>query len=472
MRRAALLALTLVLGAPLAAQAQRPSNSMHTRSIENYLREVRNTAHPEDRRTAFQNALEVGVEGMERDASNPKLWFLLGQVHAEMGDLLKADSAFDRAESLYPEYAAEIAPMRESAWVQAYNTGVRNLQGGDEAAAMEAFQNAAMIFDGRPEALISLAALRNNAGQHAEAIAAYREALEIVHDPAVAEMSEEIRTQWAESEEIATFNLARLLANREEYLEAAELFEEFSARNPGNVQAQVNTALMYTQAGRAEDATRIYSALLGMSGLDEIDFLNIGIGLYRADRHEQAAEAFAKSVAANPYSRDAVFNLGQAQFAYANELLEAGDTAGALDVYTALGETAEQLLAIDPGTQPGYMMLAQSQRTRADLGNEPSLRQAALATLQKANALPFRVESVRMELEDGTATLTGSVINGETLEAGTEARLQVILVDRSGAELATKAVAVPLGAAGEAAAFDVEIPVTGEVAGWKYTITH
>ena len=470
MRRAGFLVLSLSLALPMAAQAQKPSSSMHTRSIENYLREARNTAHPEDRSSALDNALEVGVEGMQRDADNPLLWFLLGQIYVEREEMLKADSALDKAEAMWPEYRKEAAPIRETAWVKAYNLGVRALQSGDTAQAKEEFSRATLIFDGRPEAFVSLAGLQTMAGELEEAAAAYRRAIEIVQDPSTAELGEEIRTAWAEREEVATFNLARILADQEKYLEAAQLFEKFVERYPANVQARVNTALMYTQAGRAEDAARIYTDLLDQPGLDDVDYFNLGVGLYRADEHAQAATAFSKSVAANPYSRDALFNLGQAQFAHANELLEAGDTTAAVQVFVDLGKTAEQLIALDPAGQPAYMMLAQSQRTRVDLGGEAALRQAVLATLEKANALPFRVENVRMQVDGGTATISGSVVNGATLAAGTNATLQFVIVDRAGAELASKTVSVPLGAADEGVTFETEVPVSGTVAGWKYTI--
>lgn len=471
MRRSALMVVGLALTAPAAVQAQQePSNTLHTRSMTLYLTEARNAGHPDDKTSALDKALEVGIEATREDAGNPQVWFLLGQVQLEKGNLAAADSALDRAEELWPEYRQETAPLRENAWVQAYNQGVHALQGGDQAAATAAFQRAAAIFDGRPEALLSLASLQAGAGRTDEAAESYRQALAIVRGPGAAELSEEVKAEWLESEEIAAFNLARLLADQQQFDEAAQIFAEFSERHPENVQAKVNLGLMFSQAGRGEDAAQIYADLLQQPGLDEIDYFNLGVGLYRAEQPERAAAAFAKAVEANPYGRDALYNLAQAQFAHASDLLEAGDTAAAVTVFTALGETAQQLVALDPAAQQGYMLLAQSQRSRAQLGGEAALRDAALATLEKANELPFRVESVRMEIDNGTATISGSVVNGATLAAGTEARLVVSVVDRSGAELGSQTIAVPLGEQDAPVAFSAEIPVQGEVAGWKYTL--
>ncbi len=469
MRRSALIMLGLALAMPATVQAQsRPSTTLHTRSLTLYLTEARNAGHPDDKKSAIEKALEIGREGTTKDADNPQVWFLLGQVYLEQGDVAAADSAFDQAEALWPEYAAETAPMRENAWINAYNLGVRALQGEDQAGAMAAFQQAVEVFDGRPEALLSLASLQAAAGQNDAAVASYREALEIIRGPGAEALDAEVRAQWAEHEEVAAFNLARVLADQERYEEAAEVFQAFQERHPEHVQAQVNLALMYTQAGRQEDAARIYAALIEQPGLDEIDYFNIGVGLYRADNAPQAAAAFRKAVAANPYGRDALYNLAQAQFAHATALLDAGDTATAVQVFTELGATAQQLTALDPNSQQVYMLLAQSQRSRADLGGEAGLRDAALATLEKANLLPFRVEGVRMELSEGGATVSGAIVN-TTSEPGSEAGLQITLVDRTGAELGTATVTVQLAAAEAPAPFTVEIPVQGDVAGWTYT---
>jgi tetratricopeptide (TPR) repeat protein len=471
MRRSALMVVGLALVLPATVQAQQePSNTLHTRSMTLYLTEARNAGHPDDKASALAKALEVGLEGAREDADNPQVWFLLGQVQLEKGDLAAADSALDRAEALWPDYRQETAPLREAAWVQSYNQGVHALQGGDQATALAAFQRAVDIFDGRPEALLSLASLQAAAGRGEQAAESYRQVLTIVRGPGAAQLSDEVKAEWLESEEVAAFNLARLLADQQQFEEAARVFAEFSERHPDNVQAKVNLGLMYSQAGRGEDAAQIYADLLEQPGLDEIDYFNLGVGLYRAEQPARAAAAFAKAVEANPYGRDALYNLAQAQFAHASDLLEAGDTAAAVTAFAALGATAEQLLALDPAAQQGYMLLAQSQRSRAQLGGEAALRDAALATLEKASQLPFRVESVRMETDDGKATISGSVVNGATRAAGTEARLVVTVVDRSGAELGSQTVAVPLGEQDTPVAFSAEIPVQGEVAGWKYTL--
>lgn len=471
MRRSALLILAAALAMPAAVEAQKkPSNSLHTRSMTLYLTEARNSSHPDDKRAALAKALEVGLEGAQKDGDNPQVWYLLGQTYLEQGDLAGADSAFTRAEEIWPDYRAETEVLRETAWVNAYNQAVRALQDGDDAAALEAFTRAVNIYEGRPDALLSLAQLQARTNDAAAAEESYRRALAIIRGADTETLDEKLAAEWAESEEVAAFNLARLLADQEKYDAAATIFEEFAARHPQNVQARVNQALMYSQANQAERAAEIYAQLLEQPGLDEIDYFNIGIGLYRADQHDQAATAFRKSVEANPYGRDAVFNLGQAQFAQANARLVAGDTTGAVAAFAALGETAKELLALDPGSEQAYMMLAQSQRSRAELGGEATLRQDALATLEKANALPFRVNDVRVEMGDGVATVTGSAVNGATLAAGTEGRIQFFLVDRAGAELASQTIAVPLGAQDAAVEFTAEIPVDGEVAGWKYEI--
>src|SRR5690606_27425996 len=82
MRRSALLILAAALAMPAAVEAQKkPSNSLHTRSMTLYLTEARNSSHPDDKRAALAKALEVGLEGAQKDGDNPQVWYLLGQTY-------------------------------------------------------------------------------------------------------------------------------------------------------------------------------------------------------------------------------------------------------------------------------------------------------------------------------------------------------------------------------------------------------
>src|SRR5690606_5464602 len=122
--------------APATAEAQRPSNNMHTRSAETYLSQADREAVVADKVAALNSALEAAFAGIENDPDNPRSWFQAGQAYIGLQDWAGADSVFDRAESLYPEYAEEINPMRQAAWIDAYNAGVTALQANNVEEAI------------------------------------------------------------------------------------------------------------------------------------------------------------------------------------------------------------------------------------------------------------------------------------------------------------------------------------------------
>ncbi len=61
-------------------------------------------------------------EGLEEDDTNPMAFLHLGIVNTGLRDILAADSAFDRAEAIYPEYFDEeggTGAYRLNAWIEA-----------------------------------------------------------------------------------------------------------------------------------------------------------------------------------------------------------------------------------------------------------------------------------------------------------------------------------------------------------------
>jgi len=160
MTRLGALVLALAVTLPANAQAQRkPSNSMQTRSAEVYINNARGTNAADEKRAQLEKALGVLNEGTEKDADNPRVWFLLGQVHAMLGNAADADAAFDRAEELYPDYAKEIAPFRFDVWAREYNAGIAAIQANDMAGAIAKFESADAVYrairrDGTQKAVI------------------------------------------------------------------------------------------------------------------------------------------------------------------------------------------------------------------------------------------------------------------------------------------------------------------------------
>lgn len=466
MNRMGLLMLGAALAVPAVAHAQsKPSSSMHTRSAEVYLRDAR--ASPADKEELLQKAVEVLSEG---DKENPRVWLLLGQAYALQEDAVGADSAFDRAESLYPEYEAEIEPLRENLWASLYNAAVASLQANALDEALSRFEQADAIYRGRPEALMAMAPLYVRRNDYAKAEAAYRAVLEVVR-AAPEDLEPELRTEWESFEEVAIGEIGTLLGAQQKYDEAAAFYRELLAADPQNTAAKTELAVALSRAGQADEAATLYAELLAEPSLDEAALFNIGVGLYRAEQFESAAQAFRRALERNPHANETRYNLGQAVYASAAAAEQgAKDPAVLRPLYEELSEVAKALTAADPNNRNAWIMLAQAQRSLVDMTEGPTgqeLRNDMVRALEAAEALTFEVTDVSMRPTETGVQLTGGVVNLK-LEPGTPVRLRFTLVDTSGASIASQEAQVTAPAVDEAVEFTIEIPTEANIAGWKY----
>jgi tetratricopeptide (TPR) repeat protein len=470
MTRLGALVLALAVTLPATAQAQRrPSNSMHTRSAEVYINNARGTSAADEKQEQLQKALEALNEGAEKDADNPRVWFLLGQVHAMLGNAADADSAFDRAEEMYPEYAKEIAPLRFDVWAREYNAGIAAIQANDMAGAIAKFESADAVYRGRPDALISLGSLYVQAGDLAKAEQAYRGALEVIRGPAREGLDAEQAEAWKQDEEVATTELAALLAETGKAEEAAALYRELLASQPDNAQAKTNLAVTLSRAGQTAEASKLYAELLAQPDLTDIALFNIGIGLYRAEQFDKSAEAFTRALERNPHSPETLYNLGQALVAAAAD----DDAAAKAESGRQLVEVASRLHEYDPNNRNVIMMLAQGRQMVADAEQDAAraeqLKQELVRTLELADALPFHVSGVAMRAEEGGVRVTGTITN-QTVAPGQPIALDFTFVDAQGNPLGNASVSVPAPAAKADTDFEVRFPSDEAVAGWRYTV--
>jgi tetratricopeptide (TPR) repeat protein len=482
MNRIGGLTLLAALALPAALEAQRrPSNSMHTRSAEVYLERAKSTSREADRRDLLTKALEALRPGMTSDADNPRIWLLAGQAYARLGDAAGADSAFDRAESLYPEYAKEIEPERLSVWVAQYNLGVTALPQQQYDEAIARFEAADRIYRGRPEAALSLGSVYVQKGDLAKAEAAYRVALEIAQGPAGANVAEKDRAQWLEQERTAASRLASLLDQLGRRDDAVAVHRAYVDKHPEDAAARAEWAAALAKSGKTEEAARVYEQLLASGDLSDTEWFNAGVGLYAAEQHGLAARAFRKSVEKNPHARDAWYNLGQTLFGATSALEERRKSAAEPDkaelgkrieaVNTELLEVSAKVREFDPNFRNAMMMVAQAQRTLSDLTTDAALKKQwqdkVVATLEQAEALPFEVSGITVRAQDGGVTVSGRVTNLKAA-AGQTLTLEFSLLGDGGEVLATVPVTAALKEANASTEFSFEAKTDKPVAGWKY----
>ncbi|MBI4545420.1 MAG: tetratricopeptide repeat protein [Gemmatimonadetes bacterium] len=473
---------TLLPGAAHGQKGKKPSNNMWTRSASLYLQRARENPRPEEKRALYQEALTAALESAANDASNPRGWFLAGSAYLKLGDYAGADSAFDRAESLYPEYTAETEVERHNAWVLAYNAGVTALQGGQLEDAVAQFRRADHIYQKRPEARMNLGAVQARAGNTDEAIASYRSALELLRSPERKGLNEKQEAEWRESEEIAAFNLAQLLAAAGRDEEAVQAYREFLAREPDNVPARANLGIVLARQGRKAEATEVYRELLARGDLGHVEYFNVGIGLFQAEQYEQSAEAFRKALALNPYSRDAVYNLAQALYARSLDAEEEVKSAakgaaqkkkeGELSaLYEELRQAGDRLIGIDPYNRNVLLLAARAYRGLADragdAGTADELRRKTLALLERHESMPFEVDDLKLTGEGTSFRMTGKLTNLK-LAPGTPIKLRVTFLGKTGTPAGAQEVTVVAPAAENATDFELSFEAKEPVAGWKY----
>lgn len=466
---------------PAAVDAQRPSNNMHTRSAETYLSQADREAVIADKQQYLTKALEAAIAGIEASPENPRSWFQAGQAYLGMKDWAGADSAFTRAEQIYPDYAEEIDPLRQNAWIDAYNAGVTALQANNIEEAISTLSVANTLYDKRPEAMVTLGSLYVQQGDLARAETVFQQALSVLRGPERAKRSEQELATWAEDELTVSMRLANILVEQENYAAAEKVYSDLLVSQPGNAMARANLAVVMSRAGKTEEAAQAYRELLALDDLGESTLFNIGIGLFRAQDFGRAATAFERVIALNPVSHESLYNLGQSLFAQAGALETEKDGASAarsqeitaelIRLNESLRTTAGSLLELDPTNRNAMMMLAQSQRSLAELGagDADALRRDALATLEAHAAMPVEVSNITVIPGQGTVQIVGRVTNFKAAP-GSPITIRFSAIDREGNELAGEDITINAPAVDESGNFQATLSVTDEAAGWKYVV--
>ena len=299
------------------------------------LQEAQNEEDDEVRLAAYRTALDLVYEAIEDDPGNPAVYLHLGWAQVGLHDFAAADSAFDKAEEIYPEYFDEefgTASMREAGWIDAYNDALGRADAGDSEGAVNFFRLANGLFDLRPEAYLMLGTYLYNLGDTEGSIESWAGAVRVIDSPDSRPQDEEALLNWQEQHWVlAQSNLASLLGSVGRADESIPIFEVMLERDPDNTQLQSQLASAMAQSGQGEDALSIYDEILASDDGSPLDYMNTGITLYQAESYDKAAIAFEKVVARAPMYRDALQNLAQTlaltdqfeqQLPYSETLLE------------------------------------------------------------------------------------------------------------------------------------------------------
>lgn len=415
------LALALLLVLPTIAAAQK--DSKQTKEASKFLGLAMAKQNPEERTKLYEQAMVHLREGMQVDAQNAKVWMLSGTVLAALGQMAEADEAFKRAQQMHAPYAADIETERESAWIAAFNAGIEKMEAKDYPAAIKIMEDAQVIYSLRPEALMNLGALYASQNEMAKAEKAFNDAIEATKGPLFAKQDEEGQAAWLRFREMATLNLAQMAGAR-------------------------------------------------------------GVDAFEKQDYQTAAKEFATASEINPMARDYWFNQMQAYWAQASGLQEKLDSMPAaqqpaakqelIKLYEQVLKFSQKTRELDPNSEVLYIIEAQSERRTGEAtGGADKTKQGqdkALALLETAEALPVILSDIMVQAEEGGVAITGNLM-GKKLAAGSAVTLHFTLVSLDGKVLGEQDVNVTVGAADTDVPFTAKVgPITGEVAGWKYTV--
>lgn len=466
----------------MTADGTRPTDNRHTREANREIGMAAIRQDPEQQREHYQRALESALLAIGEAPDNPRGWYLAGQAYANLGDYIGADTAFTKAQELYPPYEAQIDPEREQAWVIAYNTGVEALQQNDLDEAIAQMENANRIYSKRPEARLNLGSFYANQNETEKAIEAYRGALEILRGPARETLDPEFTDDWDHNDQIATLNLGQLLSSLGRDAEAEQVYREYLERYPGDISALVNLADALVQQEKIEESAEIYNELLSRDDLTERDYLIVGVGLFQADDFAGAAGAFRRTVELNPYSRDAYYNLAQSLYVMTTEMVAEREKATGAEVraineqlrpiYLELASSAEKVLEMDPLNRNIIAFMVSAYQGLAEM-SEGAQRNEHLAQIQKALDLheQFRFEVVDVNITPGDEIVRiNGMLRNINAKVGEDLRLRLHILSETGAVVGSHDVSVSAPAAEGSVPFQAAIQVSAPMAGWKYEV--
>lgn len=437
-------------GGTVLAEGIRPRDNAQTRAADGFLNDAMNAMDDAEKQALYQQALDAALEGIAADPENPKSYFQAAMAQVSLGDYVGADSMFTRAETLHPRYVLETDPWRERGWVNAYNEAIVPLNQGDLERAAEIFSAANALYSERPEAFLQLGSVYSRMGRAEESAEAFQQALAILEESRdVAMMDTTQAGTWQEHYEIATLGLGQAYQTMERYSEAADLYGQLLQNDPENASIIGSLASVLTELEMPDSVDALYNNLLNRPGLTEFDYSNAGVGLYRIEQYDRAAQAFRAAADMNPFNRDARLNLTQTYY-------QAQD-------WENLIPAARDLLALDPlnGLVWVFMTRAHSELEQTEQAN---------ATFNEYQALGVELESIMLDgLPTGGATFSGTLKNN-TAEQGSTVTLRFHFGGERGQEVGTTDVRIQVPAVEETVEFSGTFNSSEIVTGYRYEV--
>jgi tetratricopeptide (TPR) repeat protein len=367
------------------------SNHFKVSSGASYLKTGIENDVPENQQRSLENGRRVLVEAMQQNGQdkNPAAWYFLGRIYLQQGDLIGADTALTRAEQLAPACEKEISAYRQNAWVALIQGGNTFEKQKNLDSALALYRQAGMILHKSAIPYYQAANVYNDK-KEADSAAVY-------FGKAVAAAANATDTTEVNIRNRSAFNQGALLLNSRKYPEAIKAFEQYLQWVPNDTEAKRGLAGAYRGAGDVAKAQALEQQIVAAGGTPggpaegvgtgTQDLMNIGVNLYNEKKYADAAAAFEKVAQAEPYNRDALFNLT--------------NTYLALKDGPKLLATAQRLVALEPMNENALKLVGEGYKQSKKV-NE------AVSTAEKVLALPIDVKITEFAPTESGATLTGT----------------------------------------------------------------
>jgi tetratricopeptide (TPR) repeat protein len=389
---------------------------------------------------------KVILEAIEKNGQekNPAAWYNLGRIYLQQGDIVGADSAFTKAETLAPKCKEEIGKVRYMGWVPLVNAGIDFTKAQNSDSALALFRQANIIYRDKPLAYLNSGIIFANAGQTDSAIAYWQTASEIGE-----------RTNVVEDRNLATRNLGAALQRANRHKDAVPVLEKYLGWVPTDAEVKRALAGSYRATGQVEKAQALekeVGAPAPAAAAGAANQMTAAIALYNQKNYKDAAAAFEQVVAAEPYNRDALFGLANSYIGLKNG--------------PKLVATAARLVEIEPMNQEIVRMLATGQRMakKEAQANKTAIQALALPVTVSVNQFAPTADGASI-----TATATGR--EAQTAQGKPIAAAPLVLVfeflDGKGTAVANQEVTVPALKPGEAQPIEAKAQAAG-IAAWRY----
>jgi tetratricopeptide (TPR) repeat protein len=440
------------------AQCNIKPNHFKVASAAGYIKAAIETDVPENKVRILGQAEKVDLEAIQQNGQdkNPAAWYYLGRVYLMQGKLAPADSALTKAQQMAPDCAKDIDVYRRNAWVALLNAGSKFEEDKNTDSAFALYRQANSIYRGSPIGFYRAASIWNDKGQPDSA--AYYFGLAAAAVPSNATDTTDVKYR-----NNSAFSQGVLLLNDKKFDQAAPVFEQYLKWVPNDAQAKRGLAAAYRGLGQNDKASALDKEVAasggasggapgagGGAGTDDV--MSVGISLFKDKKYAEAASAFEKVVAAEPYNRDALSSL-------ANTYLALGNGPKLL-------ETSQRLVAIEPMSESALKLLGEGYRQSKKVDDAVKTAEQVLALPANVRAASFATQGTGASL---TLTVTGRAAQTPAGKPIAPAAVPVTVefINASGQPVATQEATIPAVTTG--ASQDVKVDAQGAgIAAWRY----